>query len=185
MVWQDFEGWRHPSALQNELLKTLEAGLGADEVIQRSWEALGWSAGGHEGLLQRRGVARLAGWAAQGWGNMPRRWLRACPGPTINLSNRLTARHQETRQRLLGYLGHHDKPLRISWMHDCKRTFTAWWPPSRMKRTSSKQPGGIDVDRNREWNHGKPWKPGNVPQFKTRGQHLQITVIYKVNEHIT
>ncbi len=32
MFWEDFEGWRHPSALQNELLKTLEAGLGADDV---------------------------------------------------------------------------------------------------------------------------------------------------------
>ncbi len=36
MFLKGFEGWRHPSELQNELLETLEAGLGADEVIQRS-----------------------------------------------------------------------------------------------------------------------------------------------------
>ncbi len=37
MFLEGFEGWRHPSSwLQNELLETLEAGLGADEVIQRS-----------------------------------------------------------------------------------------------------------------------------------------------------
>ncbi len=36
MFLKGFGGWRHPSELQNELLETLEAGLGADEVIQRS-----------------------------------------------------------------------------------------------------------------------------------------------------
>ena len=42
---------------------------------------------------------------------------------------------------------------------------------------SGKQPGGSDRDRKREWNHRKPWKLENAPQFKTRDLHLQIAVV--------
>ncbi len=45
MFLKGFVGWRHPSELQNELLETLEAGLGAGEVtlatLRGSW-MLGW-----------------------------------------------------------------------------------------------------------------------------------------------
>ena len=37
MFLNGFEGWRHPSWLQNELLETLEAGSGADEFLRGSW----------------------------------------------------------------------------------------------------------------------------------------------------
>ena len=41
MFLEGFEGWRHPSWLPNELLESLEAGLGADEVnlatLRGSW----------------------------------------------------------------------------------------------------------------------------------------------------
>ncbi len=45
MVLEGFEGWRHPSELQNELLETLEAGLGVDEVLRGSW-MICWRLGG-------------------------------------------------------------------------------------------------------------------------------------------
>ena len=41
MFLEGFEGWRHPSWLQNELLETLEADVGADgitlETLRGSW----------------------------------------------------------------------------------------------------------------------------------------------------
>ncbi len=41
MFWEGFEGWRRPSWLQNELLETLEADFGADEItletLRGSW----------------------------------------------------------------------------------------------------------------------------------------------------
>ena len=52
-----FEGWRHSRQLQDELLETLEAGLGADEVNLATL-------GGSWMICLGRGVTRLAGWTA-------------------------------------------------------------------------------------------------------------------------
>ena len=53
MFLQGFEGWRHSRQLQDELLETLEAGLGVDEenlvTLRGSWLA-GWLAAGHSWL---------------------------------------------------------------------------------------------------------------------------------------
>ncbi len=49
MFLEGFEGWRHPSELQNDLLETLEAGLGADEINSATLRGA-WM------------VYRLAGW---------------------------------------------------------------------------------------------------------------------------
>ncbi len=54
MFLEGFEGWRHSRQLRDELLETLEAGLGVDEVdlatLRGSW-MLCWG----------RGVARAEG----------------------------------------------------------------------------------------------------------------------------
>ncbi len=49
MFLEGFEGWRHPSELQNYLVETLEAGLGADEINSATLRGA-WM------------VYRLAGW---------------------------------------------------------------------------------------------------------------------------
>ena len=59
MFWEGFEGWRHPSWLQNEVLETLEAGLGADEVLRGSW-MICWRS---RGALAAQGRGS-AGWPA-------------------------------------------------------------------------------------------------------------------------
>ena len=52
MFLKGFEGWRHARQLQDELLDTLEAGLGADDVnlatLRGSWMVY-WLARGPQG----------------------------------------------------------------------------------------------------------------------------------------
>ena len=59
MLLEGFEGWRHSRQLQDELLETLEAGLGADDVNL----ATGW-AGCR--TYCRICCILLAGWLATG-----------------------------------------------------------------------------------------------------------------------
>ena len=90
LVWAQMRSFRDPERLLDALLEVMRGSCSAGV-----WP--GWMAG-----------------RSKAEGTRPVEGKPPVPEPTINLSNRLTARHQETRQRLLGYLGHHDKPLRIS-----------------------------------------------------------------------
>ena len=64
MFLEGFEGWRHSRQLQDELLETLEAGLGADDVnlatLRGSWMVY-WLAGWPQGPQELRAHAQEKG----------------------------------------------------------------------------------------------------------------------------
>ena len=64
MFLKGFEGWRHSRQLQDELLETLEAGLGADDVnlatLRGSWMVY-WLAGWPQGPQELREHAQERG----------------------------------------------------------------------------------------------------------------------------
>ncbi len=64
MFLKGFEGWRHSRQPQDELLETLEAGLGADDVdlatLRNSWMVY-WLARGPQGPQELREHAQGRG----------------------------------------------------------------------------------------------------------------------------
>ena len=64
MFLTGFECWRHSRQLQDELLETLEAGLGAEDVnlatLRGSWMVY-WLAGWPQGPQELRGYAQQVG----------------------------------------------------------------------------------------------------------------------------
>ena len=122
------EGWRHSRQLQDELLETLEAGLGADDVnlatLRDSWMVY-WLAGWPQGPQELRDHAQVRVTV----------WF---PGPTINY-NQLAA---TTIQQTTNYKD--CKTRRTTMLHRlqyCKLTRLQVLPSCNLVSPSS-QPGG-------------------------------------------